>query len=105
MRYYENLFIVDPNFEQDRLSNLINDVKEEITQNGGSILSVDNWGKKKLAYPIEKHKYGNYVLIQFETENNRLVKTLENWMELADGILAKITVRLNKKPESEPIKD
>jgi small subunit ribosomal protein S6 len=105
LRYYENLFIVDPNFDQDRLSDLISVAKEEITQNGGNIISVDSWGKKKLAYPIEKHKYGNYILIQFETENHKLVKALENWMELKNEILAKITVRLDKKPEEEPVKD
>jgi len=99
VRYYENLFIVNPNHEHAKLSQIIDAVKHEITQANGNILLIDEWGKKRLAYPIENHKYGNYVLIQFETENNGLIKDVESWLKLSPDVIAYMTVKLDTKPE------
>ncbi len=99
MRYYENLFIVDPNYERDRYSNLVESVKKQLSGLGGDVLATDEWGKKRLSYLINGHKYGQYVLLTFETDNPTGVNELENWMKYADGILAYLTVRLDTKPE------
>lgn len=102
MRYYENLFIVNPNIEHNRLTQVIDSAKGEIIRLGGQVLFVDDWGKKRLAYPIEKHRYGNYVLIQFETENHSVIRELGNWMKLVADIIAYQTIRLDQKPEVKP---
>ena len=101
MRYYENLFIVNPNYEQEKSGELIDSVKSQISQLDGKVLSVEDLGKKRLAYPIEKQKYGNYVTVQFSTENGSLVSKLEQWMKLSPSILAYITIRLQKEPTVE----
>lgn len=98
MRYYESLFIVNPNLGDESLKSLIESVKNEVLKLDGNVLNVEDWGKRKLAYRIEKQRYGNYVLIQFETENNKLVKTLESWMKLNQNILSYLTVRLKNMP-------
>ena len=98
MRYYENLFIVNPNIEQEKFTQLIQTVKAEVERLSGNILNLEDWGKRRLAYPIQKHRYGSYVLVQFETENNNLVKELESWLRLNQGILAFMTVGLDEKP-------
>ncbi|HPC35810.1 MAG TPA: 30S ribosomal protein S6 [Candidatus Marinimicrobia bacterium] len=98
MRYYENLFIVNPNIEQEKFTQLIQTVKAEIERLSGNILNLEDWGKRRLAYPIQKHRYGSYVLVQFETENVELVKELESWFRLNQGILAFMTVGLDEKP-------
>jgi small subunit ribosomal protein S6 len=98
LRYYENLFIVNPNIEQEKFTQLIQTVKAEIERLDGNILNLEDWGKRRLAYPIQKHRYGSYVLAQFETENVELVKELESWLRLNQGILAFMTVALDEKP-------
>lgn len=100
MRYYENLFIVHPNYEQEKLTHTIESVKKEIANLNGNVLIVEDWGKRRLAYPIEKQKYGNYVLVQYESENNKINLELESWMKLRSEILAYQTIALNEKPES-----
>ena len=99
MRYYETLFVVNPNHEHAKLAQVIDAVKKEISRNDGTILNIDEWGKKRLAYPIENHKYGIYVLIQFESENHGLVRELEDWLKLSTDIIASLVARLKSKPE------
>lgn len=99
MRYYENLFIVHPNYEQEKLTHTIEAVKKEISNLKGNVLVVEEWGKRRLAYPIEKQKYGSYVLIQYETANNKINLELEAWMKLRNEILAYQTIALSSKPE------
>lgn len=98
MRYYENLFIVNPNIEQERLTQVIESVKNEISALDGKTLNVEDWGKRRLAYPIKKHKYGTYVLVQFESSNGGIVKALNEWLKLNQSILSHITVLLDTKP-------
>jgi small subunit ribosomal protein S6 len=99
VRYYENLFIVHPNYEQEKLNSIIESLKKEINEQQGNILTVEDWGKRRLAYPIEKQKYGTYVLVQYESENSKINREIESWMKLNQDILANITIALDKKPE------
>ncbi|MGC9513533.1 MAG: 30S ribosomal protein S6 [Fidelibacterota bacterium] len=101
MRYYETLFIVHPNYEQERLTSVIKMVEGHIAEIGGHVLAVDDWGKRRLAYPIEKQKSGNYVLIYFEAEPSAVVE-LQTWFELQAQILAQLVVRLDEKPAGVP---
>jgi len=101
LRYYETLFIVHPNYEQDRLNSVIKMVKGHIADIGGHVLAVDDWGKRRLAYPIEKQKSGNYVLIYFDAEPSAVVE-LQTWFELQAQILAQLIVRLDEKPAGVP---
>jgi len=102
VRYYENLFIVNPNYEHDKLSQIVEAVNAEITRLNGIVLYLEDWGKRRLAYPIEKHRYGNYILVQYETENSKLNNEIEAWMGLTAGILSCITVQLEEKPAPKP---
>jgi small subunit ribosomal protein S6 len=105
VRYYENLFIVHPNYEQEKLTHTIETVKKEIANLKGNVLFVDEWGKRRLAYPIEKQKYGSYVLIQYESENQKINSELENWMKLRAEILSCLTVALDEKPQPKAKED
>ncbi|MBU0712092.1 30S ribosomal protein S6 [bacterium] len=99
MRYYENLFIVHPNYEQEKLTHTIESAKKEIANLNGNVLVVEEWGKRRLAYPIDKQKYGSYILIQYESENQKVNLELEAWMKLRAEILSYMTVTLDGKPE------
>ena len=98
MRYYEMLFIVHPNYEQDRLDAVIDAVQKEIVGKGAKILKTDNWGKRKLAYLINKQRYGSYVLMYFESDPS-IIQGLYEWMEIQSQILHQMVIRLEEKPE------
>ena len=98
MRYYEMLFIVHPNYEQDRLDAVVSSVQKEITSKGGTLLKTDNWGKRKLAYMINKQRYGSYVLMYFESDP-AMIQGLHEWMEIQAQVLHQMIIRLEEKPE------
>ena len=104
MRYYEMLFIVHPNYEQDRLDAVISTVQKEITAKGGTIVKTDNWGKRKLAYLINKQRYGSYVLLYFETDP-AMVQGLQEWMEIQAKVLHQMIIRLEEKPELSDVSE
>ncbi len=95
MRYYEAIFIAQPNLEHNELSRLIDETKDMFEKRGGEILYKEVMGKKRLAYPIQKQRFGTYVLFQFQgdgTGNALLNKDLE----LKDDILAHMIVRIDE---------
>lgn len=98
MRYYEALFIIHPNYEQDRLKAIVNSVANEITKHNGVMINKIDWGKRRLGYAIEKQKYGNYVLFHFEADPSIITK-IYAWMEIQANILSQIIVKLEEKPE------
>ena len=97
MRYYEMLFIVHPNYEQDRLDTVLSAIEKEITGKGGKILKTDNWGKRKLAYLINKQRYGTYVLMYFEADP-AVISELYEWMEIQSQVLHQLIIRLEGEP-------
>ena len=72
MNYYETLYIVHPSLESGRLKDIILGVEESLKKIGGSPLAMELWGKRKLAYFIDKQKYGTYVLMQFSLDSLQL---------------------------------
>lgn len=71
MRKYEILVILNPTIDSTTKEKAIKTLEEKI---GGKIVSKDDWGTKKLAYPIKKEKEGHYVLYYVETEGSRLAE-------------------------------
>ena len=109
MRYYESLYIINPNYEQERLDDVMKSVNEKLSEYGFSIINHRIWGKKRLAYSIEKHKYGSFILLHFETESTENLERFERFMILQKTVLRNQTVSLAIKPEAhvedEPVKD
>lgn len=101
MRYYESLYIVNPNYEQSRLDEIIKTVSDKITEYGFKTINHFVWGKKRLAYNIQQHKYGTYVLLHFETEGSMNLDQFERFMVLQKTILRNQTVLLNDKPKKQ----
>ncbi len=72
MKPYETLFFTEPGIETEALDVLIGKVENAITKNGGQIEKIDKWGRRPLAYPVEKHIEGNYVLVNFQSGGDAL---------------------------------
>ena len=65
MRIYEELFIIKPELPEEEIDAFIEQLTGNIGTAGGTVDKVEKWGKRRLAYPVEKFKDGSYVLMQF----------------------------------------
>jgi small subunit ribosomal protein S6 len=92
MAMYETIFILDSLLSTEEIEKLINRVKEIIESNDGKVISVDKWGKRRLAYEIQKKQYGFYVAIEFDAEGP-LVSLLGNEYNFNDKVLRYLTYR------------
>jgi len=99
MRYYESLYIVNPSYEQDRLDEVMKTVSDKMGEYGFSIINHRLWGKKRLAYAIQKHKYGSFILLHYETETVENLDRFQRFMILEKPILRNQTVVLDTRPE------
>ena len=99
MSFYETLYIVDPNLENKSLEKTMNEIGKELEKTKSKIINHRVWGKKRLAYPIERQKYGSYILIQFEGGDQQKMIDYDTWMRLNNSVLRHMTVLLDDKPE------
>jgi len=70
--------------------------KAIITENGGTIVNDENWGLKKLAYPIQKKSTGFYQMYQFESSNGELIEKIETAFRRDERIMRFLTIKLDK---------
>ena len=99
MSFYETLYIVDPNLENNSLEKTMNEIGTELEKTKSKIINHRVWGKKRLAYPIERQKYGSYILMQFESGDQEKMVDYDTWMRLNNSVLRHMTVLLDQKPE------
>jgi small subunit ribosomal protein S6 len=97
MKYFETLYIVNPNFEQSRLESIIKDVEMNVGK-FSKVIGHNIWGKKRLAYQIDNQKYGTFVLLNFETEEGSGIASFESYMKLNISVLRAQTIRLKSRP-------
>ena len=95
MRIYENLFIVKPDAAEEEIDQLIELMSKHVTTAGGTVDKVDKWGKRRLAYRVEKYREGSYVLLQFTAEAST-VREFERRMRVQDSVIKFITVRIDE---------
>jgi len=95
MRIYEELFIIKPDATEEEVDQIIEQMKGVITTAVGTIDKVDKWGKRRLAYRVDKHREGSYVLIQF-TSPPETVKELERRLRVTDSVIKFLTVRIDE---------
>ena len=99
MRYYETLYIVNPNLENEALDITMGEIGTELEKTKSKLINHRVWGKKRLAYQIENQKYGSFILLQFEGGEQDQMKEFNTWMKLNNSILRHMTVTLDDKPE------
>ena len=98
MRTYELMFVVDPRVSDEDVVTMIHDYRNMITAGGGvEITGEENWGRRKLAYPIDKLTEGKYVLFFISSENGTTpLPEVEHRMRQNDKILRFLTVRTDE---------
>ena len=96
MSKYELVFVADPRLSDEDVVALTDEYKSMLTDSGGTITKAESWGKKRLAYPIQKLTEGYYVLYNVELESGNPFPEVERRMEQNDKVLRYLTVRLDE---------
>ena len=99
MRYYETIYIIDPNLENSVLEKTMNQIGQELEKTKAKIINHRDWGKKRLAYQVAKQKYGSFILLQFGIDDLSKIKDFDQWLKLNSLVLRHMTVSLNQKPK------
>ncbi len=94
-RIYEELFIARPDAPDEEVDAFIEQLRTQLTSAGANVDKVDKWGKRKLAYRIDKYREGAYVLLQFSA-GPETVKELERRLRVSDIVLKFLTVRIDE---------
>jgi len=95
MPNYESLVIVRSTLSDEETKAILGKIKEMIEKTGGTVLQAESWGRRKLAYEIQREKKGTYLLFRFQSDG-KLIAPLENLCRLEESILKFLTVRLEK---------
>ena len=95
MNHYETVFILTPVLSDAQLKETVDKFKAVLTENGSSIVNEENWGLRKLAYPIQHKSTGFYTLIEFDAEP-KVIKKLEIAFRRDEKVLRFLTFRLDK---------
>ena len=95
-RFYEVMFIVRPDVQDEELDKLIAGFEQTVTTGGGAIRSTEKLGRRKLAYLVRKFSEGNYVLLTIDADG-KLVAELERRLRVSEPVIKFITVRLDEE--------
>ena len=93
MTFYETIFIVKTDLGDEALAEKVAWVTDILTSNGAEVINVVQWGKKRLAYQVNKQKHGIYVLMHYEGDP-KAVPELERNLKLSEDFLKYLTVKL-----------
>ncbi len=93
MRDYELVAIINPELGEEGLSGIIEKVTQSISGRGGEVEEIKNWGRRKLAYPVNKFMEADYVLARFKLDP-KPVKELEAEMSASGDVLRYLVVKL-----------
>ena len=103
MNKYELALVVNAKIEDEERAAVVEKAKEYITRFGGTITNVDEWGKKRLAYEIQKMREGFYYFIQFDA-NADCPAEIEKRVRILDNVLRFLCVRQHEAKYKEEIR-
>jgi small subunit ribosomal protein S6 len=92
LQSYEALILIEPDAEEERQEEIVARVREIVLGGGGSWDALDPWGRKKLAYEIEKHTEANHWMVQFSCDPAALAE-VDRVLRITDGVLRHKTLR------------
>jgi len=96
MNYYETVFIATPVLSDAQAKEVFGKFRGVITENGGQIVNEEDWGLKKLAYPIEKKTTGFYFMIEFTAESGEIIEKLELQFRRDERVIRFLTFKQDK---------
>lgn len=103
MNHYEAVFILNPVLSEDQVKEAVKKIEGYLTKNGSEIIASENWGLKKLAYPIQNKQSGFYNLIDFKAPPS-LINPFEIELKRDEKIMRYLNVKLDKYATAWSIK-
>ncbi len=97
MNKYEIAVVASAKLEDEERVAVIEKIKELVVRFGGTVSDVDDWGKRKLAYEIQKMDEAFYYFIHFESENADCPNELEQQLRIMDGVIRYLVVRQDEE--------
>jgi len=94
LRDYELVLIISPAVEDEKFDTTIDKISQFITERGGIISEVEQWGKRKLAYPVKHFTEGNYVLSRFKLKPT-VSRELEANLQISEEVLRHLLIQLS----------
>ena len=91
---YESTVLINASLDDPQIEGIISKIKDTVTNNGGEIREVENWGRKRLAYMVNKSKIGYYVIFRFDAPTT-IISKLERFYNLDDHILRFLNIKLD----------
>ena len=95
-RKYELVYVVSPEASDDQVTDLHNQVEAIVQRIGGSIEKTENWGRRRLAYEIGKHREGTYV-VETITGSGELMKEIDRRLRVSDAVIRHLVVRVDEE--------
>lgn len=95
-RHYESVVILNAALEDEQIETTLTRIQETLKTNGAEISDIERWGRKRLAYPIQKSKSGYYAIFRFESPTET-IKELERIYRLDETIVRYLTIMLGKE--------
>ncbi len=99
MRRYELMLVLRPDVPDDRSQALVDRTTRGIVTAGGQIVKVAPWGRRRLAYPIDRHREGSYHIILFESPPEAIVE-LEHTLLITEEVLRHLVTRVDRPSKS-----
>ena len=96
-RQYDLIFICRPDTPEADIDKVIATLEHAATEKGGKIESVDKWGRKRMAYRVQRLREGFYVYMVVKSTHGEVVKELERRLKVADPVIKYLTVRLDEE--------
>lgn len=93
--FYETAVIINATLDDEQIAQVVSRIKDYVTSNGGIIQNVEDWGRRRLAYMVNKNKIGYYLFIRFSGPSN-VISKLERNYKLDEHVLRFLTIKLDK---------
>ena len=95
-RLYDLVFIVRPATPEEEIKKILTVIEHTCAEKGGKIEKTENWGTRKLAYRVAKHREGIYIHQEIHTTHGELIAELERRLRVQDNVIKYQTVRLDE---------
>lgn len=97
MRKYETVMVLNPNLGEAQVKDEAAKIEKLLETNGAKEITNSVWGKKEIAYPMKKNKFGTFVSFNYRAPSEGCVDTLTNVLRISDPVLKFQTHRINEK--------
>ena len=96
MKRYETIFVIQPDASEEAVAEVTEKAQQQVTRNGGIVLGLENWGRKKLAYEVKRFTEGVYIKMDLEAPGE-VIDKLARHLSLADEVIRYQTTRQDEK--------